>query len=542
KDHLVLRILPPFFTLLLGLVNILSVLTPAVASRLHFVQNFLSEQAIYASNFAVIVSGIMLIVLSAYLLRGFRNAWLAALYLAVVSFVGHLTKAVDFEEALFSLVIIGLLIYTRKSYKLRTDERVTPTMRFSLLAGLGFILIYGVLGYYLIDKRHFGTTYDFEQSVISLIATLLFIPMNTPKTEFAVWFVDSLSILSVGYLCVLLFVLVRPFRYKTRSHKDELEEARALLEKYGSSQLDYFKVYADKNIFWTKDRQGFVSFKVAHDYAVVLESPICASPDELPEIIKAFDRYCEKNGLKTLYYRVDAEHLTYYEQLKKNSIFIGQEGIADVVSFSLSGVPNRPIRNALNKAKNNGYTCNVMTPPLKEGLIQKLKAVSQEWLEVFDKKETAFSQGVWNASEIKNQVVFVVEDTEEKVVAFANIIPDYAKDEGTYDLIRKTKDAPNGVLDVLIVNMMDYFKQQGYKYMNLGLAPLSGLDKAKSLPEKSLKFAYKNFRQLDHYKGLRFFKEKYAVQWRNKYLIYNSDFDLVQSPLIIAKVSKYTPF
>ena len=35
--------------------------------------------------------------------------------------------------------------------------------------------------------------------------------------------------------------------------------------------------------------------------------------------------------------------------------------------------------------------------------------------------------------------------------SFLNVIPDYAKNEGTYDLIRKTDDAPNGIIDFMMV-------------------------------------------------------------------------------------------
>lgn len=542
KDHLVLRILPPFFTLMVGLVNVLSVLTPAIAGRMKFLHSFLSKDAIYVSNFAVVISGIVLIVLSSYLLRGFRNAWLATIYITLVSFVGNLTKAFDFEEAFLCLALIGLLIYTRKNYRLRTDQRVTPTVKAYLIAGLLFILSYGIIGYYLIDKRHFGVDLNLGQSIVSLFSTLLFIPLETPKTAFATWFEDSINILGVSYMAILLLILVRPLRHRNRSHSEEIEEAKALLEKYGNSQLDYFKIYPDKNLYWTEDRQAFVSFKIAYDYAVVLETPVCASPDLLPDLIDSFDTYCEKNGLKTIYYRIDESCLPYFEQLKKKSIFIGQEGIADVTSFSLEGRSRRPIRNALNKTRDNGYTCHVVEPPIKEGLLQKMKAVSMEWLELFHKKESAFSQGVWNPEEIKQQVVFLVEDNEEKVVAFANLVPDYAKGEGTYDLIRKTKDAPNGVLDVLVVNMIEYMKAKGLQSLNLGLAPLSGMDKARDLKEKSVKFAYSNIKVLEHYKGLRFFKEKYADDWKSKYMIYNCDYDLIQSPMVIAKVSKYVPY
>jgi len=101
--------------------------------------------------------------------------------------------------------------------------------------------------------------------------------------------------------------------------------------------------------------------------------------------------------LKTLYYRVDEDDLVYYQQLNKKSLFLGQEGVIDLDVFKLEGGDMKPIRNAINKLNKEGYTCKIVTPPLKEGLLQKLKAVSDEWLQAFEKKEAVFSQGTWNA-------------------------------------------------------------------------------------------------------------------------------------------------
>ena len=170
--------------------------------------------------------------------------------------------------------------------------------------------------------------------------------------------------------------------------------------------------------------------------------------------------------------------------------------------------------------------------------MQKLKAVSDEWLASTDRSEIVFSQGMFIWEELKQQTVITLENSEEKVIAFLNIIPDYAPGEGTYDLIRKTNDAPNGVMDFLLVELFKHLKTQNYSTVNLGFAPMSGLDDPHTFPEKSMKFAYEKIRSFSHYKGLRNFKEKFFPVWHNKYLIYTNDYDLLQVPAVITKVIK----
>jgi phosphatidylglycerol lysyltransferase len=258
----------------------------------------------------------------------------------------------------------------------------------------------------------------------------------------------------------------------------------------------------------------------------------------MKKCIVSFSKYCYENGLKDIYYRVPKESLPVYTELSRKALFLGQEGVVDLESFTLEGGEKKSIRNALNKIKEQGYTTHINTPPLRDGLIQKLKAVSDEWLRLTEREEIIFSQGMFVEKEIKDQTVISIENSEEKIIAFLNIIPDYTKNEGTYDLLRKTSDAPNGIMDHILIELFKYFKANGIRYVNLGFAPMSGLNDPHNFTEKSMKFAYEKIRSFSHYKGQRDYKEKFNPQWNDKFLIYSNDYDLLQVPGVLTRVIK----
>lgn len=87
----------------------------------------------------------------------------------------------------------------------------------------------------------------------------------------------------------------------------------------------------------------------------------------------------------------------------------------------------------------------------------------------------SFTQGVFDKSILKNQTIFTIENDEEKVYVFLNLVPVYQKGLITYDLIRKISDAPNGVLDMLLCKTFLFLKDIGYEKMDIGLAPMSGM-------------------------------------------------------------------
>jgi phosphatidylglycerol lysyltransferase len=131
------------------------------------------------------------------------------------------------------------------------------------------------------------------------------------------------------------YFFLKPFVYQPVHNAEEYDKARELVRRYGRSALDYFKTYFDKYIFFSEQADAFVACRVAHGYAVVLEDPVCAGPEALPGIIKEFDAFCLRNGLRSVYYRVGQESLAVYESLGKKKLLIGQEAVVDLTAFTL---------------------------------------------------------------------------------------------------------------------------------------------------------------------------------------------------------------
>ena len=311
-----------------------------------------------------------------------------------------------------------------------------------------------------------------------------------------------------------------------------------LMRLYGRSALDYFKSYQDKFVFFSQSRNAFISYRISGNYAVVLEDPVATDNEEMRKCIVEFDNYTYQNSLKNIFYRVSEDSLEIYHQLRKKDLFLGQEGIVDLSSFNLSGSAKKSLRNAINKVTELGYKARIYSPPIWDGILQKIKAVSDEWLEYTGRSEIVFSQGQFLWDELKQQVLITVENDEERIVAFMNIVPDNVPEEATFDLIRKTRDAPGGVMDYIMIELFNYLTQNNYRFVNIGFAPMSGIDDPHTFPERSMRFAYERLRSFSHYKGLRDYKSKFDPVWYNKYLIYQHDFDLLQIPVILANVIK----
>ena len=86
--------------------------------------------------------------------------------------------------------------------------------------------------------------------------------------------------------------------------------------------------------------------------------------------------------------------------------------------------------------------------------------------------------------------------------------------------------------------MFEYFKQNGITKVNLGMVAFAGMPEPKSMGERSMKFALDNLKSLNHFKGQFLFNDKFNPDWVRKYLIYDSEYDLINFPAIMKGISK----
>src|SRR5690606_22816069 len=151
----------------------------------------------------------------------------------------------------------------------------------------------------------------------------------------------------------------------------------------------------------------------------------------------------------------------------------------------------------------------VNSAPQTDLFLQQLVLVSNSWLKDMDRTELCFSQGVFSESELRNQTILTIENSERHIVAFINVVESSIEGQVNFDLMRKTADAPSGTMDFLFAEMMQYYKTEGFRSTSLGMVPLSGIEKPENITEQALKLAYERIKQFGHFKSLRFFKEKF---------------------------------
>ena len=159
--------------------------------------------------------------------------------------------------------------------------------------------------------------------------------------------------------------------------------------------------------------------------------------------------------------------------------------------------------------------------PAVPSLMNELRRVSDDWLQIKAGAEKRFSLGFFDEAYLSRFPIAVVERAG-RIVAFANVLPGPSKEELSVDLMRYGHDAPREVIEALLVHVCLWGQQQGYQWFSLGMAPLSGVEHSPvaSLWARAGEFLYEHGRATYHFRGLRAFKEKFNPVWEPHYLAY----------------------
>lgn len=514
--------------LVAGAVNIVSAVTPNLATRIQSLGRGLPIQVHYG-HLAAALAGIALLYLAHGLHERKRAAWWLALAVLGASTVVHIAKGLDFEEAAVAAALFVWLATKRDVFHARSDTPSAIKGLRSLVTAFALTLVYGAVGFFLLDGHfsiRFGVLDALEQTAAMFFAFRD--PGLAVTTRFGQWFVDSIYVIGAVTLGHALLQLLRPVVSRSVSSTAEVDRARRIAEEWGSGSLARVAVLPDKSFFFTEGG-SVVCYAARGGVAIALGDPI-GPDDDAVDAIGGFAGMCTENGWEPVFYQTTPRLLDRYHEAGFRDVRIGHEAVVDVRAFSLTGKSHKSMRNRINRLAEEGYVTQVVDPPLSDGLLGRLREVSDAWLTGMHGTEKRFSLGWFDDAYIRECVVFVVTDGAGEVVAFANLLPEYRLNEATIDLMRHVPSAPSGTMDLMFVRLFEWAAEHGYDTFNLGLAPLSGVGDEPSDPllEKAMRLAYEHANAFYSFKGLREYKEKFEPEWQVRYLVYRTGVNPVE--------------
>ncbi|HKV10235.1 MAG TPA: bifunctional lysylphosphatidylglycerol flippase/synthetase MprF [Thermoanaerobaculia bacterium] len=505
-------------TFLGGAILLASGATPAIHSRLAWLRDLLPLSIIEVSHFLGSLAGVALLFLAMGLQRRLDAAYHLTLLLLAGGAVLSLAKGLDYEEAIVLSIMFTALLPCHGHFDRKASLTAQPFTP-GWIAAIAIVIAGSVwLGLFAYKHVDYSTDLWWRFTFGG----------NAPRFLRAS---VGVAALALGLGLAQLLKPAPPVRQ--RPTKEDLARAAKIA---AASPLTHawLALLGDKQLLFHEKGDAFVMFGVEGRSWVSMGDPV--GPErERRDLAWTFRETVDRHGGWACFYQVNDKNLSLYVDLGLTLVKLGEEARVPLTGFSLEGSSRKKLRHAYKRSQEEGLRFEIVPVEQVEPLLPELEDISNEWLKDKSTREKSFSLGSFSREYLKHFPVALVRH-QERIVAFANLWPGGNQEELSVDLMRHRNDAPHGVMDSLFLELMLWGAAQGYRWFNLGMAPLSGLE-ARNLAPLWSRLGALLFRHGEHFynfQGLRQYKDKFDPVWEPRYLACPGGLAL---PRILADIS-----
>ncbi|HWU76807.1 MAG TPA: bifunctional lysylphosphatidylglycerol flippase/synthetase MprF [Rhodanobacter sp.] len=516
-------LLPSFFaglTMVSGAVLLFSGATRALPERMAILSEVLPLSVLEVSHLLASVIGMLLLILARGLQRRLDAAYWLTLVLLLAGALFSLLKGIDYEEATLLTVLAMALAPARRLFHRRASlfsTTFTPGWIVAIVAILGCATWLVMFSYKHVDySADLWWEFSFHRG-------------GAPRA------LRALVAAAAAGLLFALASLIRPLKLQREPpSEDELALALPLIKQFRSAQA-HLALIGDKRLLFDAGHKAFVMFDTLGRSWVAMGDPVGSDENARRELVWAFLEQCERAGGWPVFYQVSPVDLDLYLEVGLNLLKIGEEARVRLETFNLDGKSRKVLRNTVNKLTREGLRLEIVPADAVAALLPRLKPVSDAWLRDKNVREKRFSLGAFDPDYLVRTPMAVVWQGDQPL-AFANLFLGDTGEEASVDLMRHRPDSPAGIMDYLFVELMLWARGEGYRWFNLGMAPLAGLHNRRQAPlwNRFGALVFGRGERFYNFRGLQRYKEKFDPQWEPRYMAVPRGIAL---PLILTNVA-----
>ena len=517
-----------------GLIGIVSAATPEWHGRLSLVREYLSTATPNVADGLVVASSLGLLVLARGLARRRHRAWQAAVIVLAVSALLHLAKGLDFEEAIFDLVVLTLLVRHRRAFDAVGDPGGPLRAGVVALEAFAGLLAYGLVAIAFHDEMRgygFQATAALRQVLFGMVGQ----DVSSHPGRFEHEVTMSLAVATVTCAIYVVWLAVRSHQPEPGASDDDRADARRLVEECGYDSLAWFALRRDKSYFFDAERRAFIAYRAAGGFAVVSGDPI-GDPRAFGELADGFLRHCHERAWRVGALGVGPAGRDLWRERGLRTAYVGDEAIVRPAEFSLEGRAIRKVRQSVTRLERAGFTCEVMRAgDLDPDRWEQVEQISTAWLD--GAPERGFSMAIddMRAPEHSAAVLALALDSSGRVAGFVHLAPVPASGGLSLSTMRRLHDTPNGLMEFVLCETFAWAREQGIDRVSLNFAAFGELLRAEGVlcrRQRLLRFALGKCDRYFQVERLLAFNRKFLPFWEPRYAAFESYSDVPVAALV----------
>jgi lysyl-tRNA synthetase class 2 len=513
-------------TWLLGAGTVASALVPPARGRLRVLTELVPLSGSETATAVAASLGVLLCFLAGGLRRRKRRAWLTAVVATVVVAVAHLAKGLDVEESVASLVVLGLLVGTRREFRAEGDptSRWLAVRRFLQLvaigAGLGMLLLqaYGdrVLGRPSLARQ-------LRHVLLGLIGVPGPLRFSDDGGDLVAAVLLGFGLLTAFVTAYLVLRSAEPAAQLAPADEARLRE---LLARHGGrDSLGYFALRRDKSVVWSGSGKAALTYRVVHGVLLVSGDPI-GDPEAWPGAITEGLELARRHAWVPAVIGCGARGATVWSRHGLDAYELGDEAVLDVTAFSLAGRSMRGVRQAVSRIERAGFTAAVRrTGDVPAAELAQLVSVAAAWRG--GEVERGFSMALSRIGDPADPDCVVVTAHQDGTLrGLLHFVP-WGADGLSLDLMRRDRTADNGLNEFLVAELVEACPALGVRRLSLNFAVLrSALERGERLGAGPVARAWRTVlvwaSRWWQIETLYRFNAKFQPEWEPRFLCFPS--------------------
>jgi lysylphosphatidylglycerol synthetase-like protein (DUF2156 family)/UDP-2,3-diacylglucosamine pyrophosphatase LpxH len=520
-----------------GLVDLLSALTPPVRDRLRGLVEVLPLEIPQAAAVATALSGIALLFLAGGVRRGQRRAWTIACAVLGASMVAHLAKGADVEEALVSGLALAFLLRSGSAFRAATHPSSSWRRLPAVAGGFGATIVLGVVAV----EATVHPRPSLALAVRAVLERAVGLSSVVLSNRIDRFLVPVLPAVTIALALVAGWVLFRPVVVR-RSAPGTLARARSVVGRYGSDTLAYFALRADKQQFFAGE--SLVAYGVFGGVCLVSPDPV--GPETERDLVwEEFRRFADGHGWALAVLGASEDWLPVYQRAGLRTLYVGDEAIVDCSRFTLEGSRMKSLRQAVNRIERGGYHVEFLDPATVEpSVADSLRALMAESRRGEDERGFSMTLGRIFDPEDRGLLLAVAWGSDGRPAAMCQFVPAPGIGGFSLDLMRRsTGEHPNGLIDFVIVETIRHLAASGHRGLALNFATMRAVladERGGGMGQRVQRWVLGQMSESMQIESLWHFNAKYDPQWRARYAAYDTPENLLAAATAVARAEAVT--
>ena len=519
---------------LVGLVNIASALTPNIRWRGHLLLGIEPVQEMRLFHALALPAGAALLLVAPYLLKRRRRAWQAAIALMLALGLFDLLKGLDFEETAITWGVALALLAGGRQFRVRHDPITLRSAVWRVpLLGLAGLTAAGAATW---ASQGHPSIASMVRETVDLLAWQpgpIHFQRHAMLHQHFAWIPLAVHLVEVGTLLAIAYVIFRPLApARALPGPASRRLAAELVREHGSDSLSFFKLRGDKHYFFSEDRRAFVGYRIENGVLLLSGDPV-GPEDAFRPLLAQLRGFAERRGLKLGGVGASERLRSLYEELGLRTLYLGDEAIIELNSFSLEGRPIRKVRQSVTRLRKAGFTAELRPVSELDGAtLEQVEEVLELGRQGAPERGFSMAMDKVCGQHADETLVVLARDGDDAIRGVLHFVPCYGRQAVSLSFMRRDPDTPNGLTEFMVASATELLREHGLSELSLNFATFA---KWMHSPSHSYErvlgklVALANpFFQIE---SLYRFNAKFFPRWEPRYLVYEGTFGLPRAGL-----------